>query len=255
VELNWSTFILEIINFLILVWILKRFLYKPVMDAIAARRAGIEQEMQAASQKDEEAQVLKTQYEHRLEDWEREKRAAREQLHTEIEQERQRRQAQLQSSLAQEQQKARVIAAQQEQERQHQSEQQALQNGVRFTSKLLSELASAELEARLVDKLLEQLQTLPAAERDRLRQALNAHELTAQIQTAFPLNQDRRKRLQQALQNFSDQRVACEFEQDPDLLAGTRIRLGPWLLHANLQDELQAFAEFEHTNPIPSAHE
>ena len=50
-ELTWSTFILEIINFLILVWILKRFLYKPVMDAIAKRRASIEQSMQDAAAK------------------------------------------------------------------------------------------------------------------------------------------------------------------------------------------------------------
>ena len=36
-QLNWSTFVLEIINFLILVWVLKRFLYKPVLAAIAQR--------------------------------------------------------------------------------------------------------------------------------------------------------------------------------------------------------------------------
>ena len=37
-ELSGSTFVLEIINFLILVWILKRFLYKPVLGVIAKRR-------------------------------------------------------------------------------------------------------------------------------------------------------------------------------------------------------------------------
>ena len=38
-ELDWTTFILEIINFLVLVWILHRFLYQPVMNVIAQRRA------------------------------------------------------------------------------------------------------------------------------------------------------------------------------------------------------------------------
>ena len=36
-QIDWTTLVLEIINFLVLVWILKRFLYKPVMEAIAAR--------------------------------------------------------------------------------------------------------------------------------------------------------------------------------------------------------------------------
>ena len=40
-ELNWTTLILEIVNFLILVWILKHFLYRPVLRVIEERRAGI----------------------------------------------------------------------------------------------------------------------------------------------------------------------------------------------------------------------
>ena len=40
-ELNWTTFALEIVNFLALLWILKRFLYRPVLATLAERRAGI----------------------------------------------------------------------------------------------------------------------------------------------------------------------------------------------------------------------
>ena len=47
-ELNWSTFVLEILNFLVLVWILKRFLYKPVLAVIARRREGIEKSLAEA---------------------------------------------------------------------------------------------------------------------------------------------------------------------------------------------------------------
>jgi len=255
VELNWSTFILEIINFLILVWILKRFLYKPVMEAIAARRAGIEQEMHTAHEIEQQAQTLKGQYERRLEDWEQEKQSAREQLHEEIEQERTRLNAQLQKSLQQEQQKARVLAAQQEQERQRHYEQLALQNSLRFTSKLLGDLAGAELEARLLDKLLTQLQALPATQHERLSQGLTAGNLSARIVTAFPLNDNRRGQIQQVLHDLSQRPLDCVFAQDPGLLAGARIELGPWLLQANLLDELQAFAEFEHNPPSTPAHE
>jgi F-type H+-transporting ATPase subunit b len=255
VELNWSTFILEIINFLILIWILKRFLYKPVMDAIAARRSGIEREMHAASEIEAQAQSLKGQYERRMEDWEREKQSAREQLHAEIDQERTRLNAQLQKTLQLEQQKAKVLAEQQEQERQHHYEQLALQNSMRFTSKLLGELAGAELEARLLERLLRQLQALPATQRDRLNQALSSGDLSAQVLTAFPLSDSQREQLQQALQGLSQHPLRCSFGRDTNLLAGARIELGPWLLQANLQDELQAFAEFEHNSPLPLAHE
>ena len=41
-QIDWTTLVLEIINFLVLVWILKRFLYRPVMEAIAARQQRVE---------------------------------------------------------------------------------------------------------------------------------------------------------------------------------------------------------------------
>ena len=58
-ELNWSTFLLEIINFLVLVWILKRFLYQPVLDVIARRRKAIEAQLAEALRLQDEAESLK----------------------------------------------------------------------------------------------------------------------------------------------------------------------------------------------------
>lgn len=254
-ELNWSTFVLEIINFLILVWILKRFLYKPVMEAIAKRRASIEQSMQAATAKDQAATALKAQYENRLGEWEQEKQLAREQLHQDIDQERQRLQAQLQAGMQQEAEKARVIADQQRQEEQRRYAQQALQNSVRFTSKLLAEVASPELEARLLTRLLAELNTLAETQQAQLKQALTQPEAKARIQTAYPLADTQRQQLVQALQAIGGRDIACEFAQVQELLAGARIQIGPWLLQASLQDELQAFAEFEHNHSIAEAHE
>ena len=86
-ELNWSTFLLEIINFLVLVWILKHFLYKPILDVIARRRAGIEDRLAKAQQLHDEADTLKAEYENRLVDWEHERQQARVTLAQELNEE------------------------------------------------------------------------------------------------------------------------------------------------------------------------
>ena len=57
-ELSWPTFFLEIINFLVLVWILKRFLYKPVLEAVAHRKAVIDKTLADANAKEAGAQAL-----------------------------------------------------------------------------------------------------------------------------------------------------------------------------------------------------
>ena len=87
-EFDWTTFALEIINFLVLVWILQRFLYKPVTSAIAERKAGIEKTLADAQAVQAEAESLKRQYENRMANWEHEKAQARVQLLQEMDAER-----------------------------------------------------------------------------------------------------------------------------------------------------------------------
>ncbi|MBE9486855.1 MAG: ATPase, partial [Chloroflexi bacterium] len=97
-ELSWSTFLLEIINFLVLVWILKRFLYKPVLDVIARRRTGIEDRLAETQRLHDEADTLKTEYENRLADWNQERQQSRDALAQELNEERARQMEVLQTT-------------------------------------------------------------------------------------------------------------------------------------------------------------
>src|ERR1035437_8882170 len=51
--IDWFTVIAQVINFLILVWLLKRFLYRPILDAIDAREKRIAKELAEANAKQE----------------------------------------------------------------------------------------------------------------------------------------------------------------------------------------------------------
>ena len=101
-ELSWSTFLLEIVNFLILIWILKHFLYQPVLDIIARRRADIEKRLADARQLNGTAQELKSEFENRLADWGVEREKERDALARELNEERKRRLGEMQELLAQE---------------------------------------------------------------------------------------------------------------------------------------------------------
>ena len=161
-ELSWSTFVLEIINFLVLVWILKHFLYKPVLDVIARRRAGIENTLAEAEKLHADAEKLRAQYEGRLADWDKERRQAREKLTREIQAERTGKMAELQTALEQEREKARVAGERRQRDAQHRLEEAALVQAARFASHLLEQGAGPETEARLVDMVVTGLSRLPA---------------------------------------------------------------------------------------------
>jgi F-type H+-transporting ATPase subunit b len=168
-ELNWSTFVLEVINFLVLVWILKRFLYQPVLNVIADRRKVIEGRLEEARATQQEATALKAQYEGRLVDWETERRKARDALAQEIERERAHRLADLQAALESEREKARAADDRAEKERRRAVEIQALQQAATFSTRLLEQASGPELEARLINMLIDELRALPADEREGLR--------------------------------------------------------------------------------------
>jgi len=246
VELSWSTFFFEIVNFLILIWILKRFLYKPVLEVIARRREGIEKTMADTKALRSEAEALQARYENRLTDWEQEKQAARDALHRDIEAERARRLDELKKALNQEREKNRVLEQSKLQNALRQNEAKALEQGARFATRLLERLAGPELDARLADLVLEELADMPEEPLASLRSAYRENPITARVASAYELTTARRERLRLALNALVGDDVSCEFEQDAELIAGLRITLGAWVLNANLQDELASFAESAH---------
>ena len=245
-ELNWSTFLLEILNFLILVWILKHFLYKPVLDILARRRADIEEKITAAKRLNADAESLKAEYENRLSVWDHERQKAREVLAQELNEERQRQLEALQTTLTQEREKAAVADARQRVKTEHEIEHRALKQGAQFAARLLSQGSGPELENRLVTLLLDGLANLPADQTSALRTQWGESPEAISVASAYPLSTDQRQCLERALTGVADVDSAVHFEQDSELLAGLRITIGSWVLNANVKNDLSGFTEFAH---------
>jgi F-type H+-transporting ATPase subunit b len=243
VELDWTTFILEIINFLVLLWLLKRLLYKPVLNVIARRKAEIEKRVADSLALRQEAESLRAQYERRIIEWEQERTAARSRLLEDIGMERARLTAALRASLDQERDKQRALEERRLNELAGQAEETAVAQGVKFATLLLSRLASAELEAQLVRVLLEDLHKLPEAQRTAIRSAASETAMPITVTSAYPLMQAGRNRLTEFFAELLGRPASFVWRQDPELKAGVRLSLGFWVLSATLQDELRFFRE------------
>ena len=242
-EFNVSTFILEIINFLILIWILQRLFYKPLLKAIDKRKQHIEQSLADAKKLHQEADELRSLYENRQKFWMQEKKAALNALHQQIEAEKNAQMDKLHVELEQERQKAKVSLSRQQQELQQQAEKQALQNAARFAGILLKQSASPELEAQLFAMLLDNLKALPEACTLCLQMLGTKKPVPIKITSAYPVTDDLRQQLEQKLGSLINTSDVFQYHQDASLIAGVRIDIGAWVLHANLKHELTGFAE------------
>lgn len=240
---DWSTFVLEIINFLILVWILQRLFYKPVRNMIARRQGLIDSALAQAERMRQEALELKKNYENRQHHWEQEKQHAIAQLHQQLEAEKQREMAKLQHDLEQERHKARTSAHRQQQEIHRHQQKLALLNGAHFASLILKKAAGPLLEDRLFDLLFEQIHTLPEVCMHALQNLDNDQTLDIRVNSVYPLNKEQTQRLEQRLTSLIDNPLQFHYNQNSELIAGFQIDIGAWVLHANLQHELSGFAE------------
>jgi len=241
-QLDLTSFVLELINFAVLVWILHRFLYKPVLAAIDRRRAAVEQSLAQSKTARDEAAALKSQVEERLASWERERAEAKSRLAAELAAQREK--ALADTARAAEQERARLAAlqARQEQERRGADERQALEQAAGFAARLLERVSGPELDARLVELLAADLAALPQDRRDSLSEAARAAGGAVSVQSARPLADEARARLEQALSQALGVECRAQYALDATLLGGVRVTLGPWQLQADLADELRFFS-------------
>ncbi len=242
-EFDLTTFILEIVNFLVLIWILQRLFYRPVREQIEHRKQLIDQSLAQAEKMRQEALELKKNYENRQQQWETEKQSAISTLHQQLETDRQQQLLRLRDELEQERHKARTSLQRQQQEIHRHQQKLALLNGAHFASLILKQAAGPELEARLFDLFFSQLNRLPDACTSSFRTLDSDKPLAVRVGSVYPLSQEQTQRLEQRLTALIDNPLNFHYSQDPDLIAGFKIDIGAWALHVNLQHELSGFAE------------
>ncbi|WOX05600.1 F0F1 ATP synthase subunit delta [Microbulbifer pacificus] len=243
-ELSWSTFLLEIFNFLVLVWILKHFLYRPIQSVIARRQQDIDGRLAEAREKEAQAGQLQKDYEGRLAEWRSEREKSREALETELRSERVRREKLLADELEQQRSKSSAVDARRQGEQRRQLELQALEQGSRFAAKLLEQGAGPETETRLINLFLKSLAEMPEAQRLQLCEQIrdSAKAAPLRVASAHELDAGTRDKIEHGLAACLAREVACRFVEDPDLIAGVQVSLGAWTMGLNVRDELQGFA-------------
>ena len=124
---------------------------------------------------------------------------------------------------------------------------QALAIAARFATHLLERLAGPEMEQKLADLALTELDAQGPDKLEELRTALREPGMNIRVVSAYALDEARRAAYTHALADLAGRELAPEFGVDAGLKAGVCIMVGSWVLMANLRDELKFFATaFEH---------
>ena len=231
--IDWFTVGAQVLNFLVLVWLLKRFLYKPVLDAIDAREKGIASRLAEAQGKLTDAAARQTQTTQKNQVFDQERAALLQQATAAAATERQRliddaRQAA--DDLKAKRQQALVteqLALNQDIGRRTGAEVLAI------VRKTLADLAGASLEAQIVAAFMARLQALGAPQQQQLVAAIQAAQGAGSavlVRSAFELTAPQRSAIQAALNAIMTDPVPLHFEAAPALIGGIELNAGGWKL-------------------------
>jgi F-type H+-transporting ATPase subunit b len=251
--IDWFTVIAQVINFLVLVWLLKRFLYKPVLKAIAQREKGIADQVRDAAGKEAEAQKAKDEYRLLNEQFNREKEALLVAAVSEAAAERMRL---LEEGRKESDQLRARLADNMEKDQNRLKGEFARRAGMEvfdITRKLLTDLADTTLETEMVRVFIRRLQELTEEQTRLWQSALHATTDAGLVRTAFDLSPADRQALEKAWnKKFAADRPLA-FEQRPDLVSGIELAVDGYKLSWSISDYLASMKKntpYGNTNGI-----
>lgn len=239
--IDWFTVGAQVLNFVILVWLLKRFLYRPVLDAIDTRETRIAQQIAQATAAQASALREQEDFKHRNEDFDARRAALMAQATLDAETERQR--------LSQEARQVADAAATRRQDAER-IDGARLRRGMAertraevftITQRVLADLADATLDERVAAVFVRRLGALEPATLASLASGLDADQPRATVRTAFTPSDAQREVLRSAVtaalargRTATSTPIDIDFETSPDLLSGIEMVVGGRLLAWNV---------------------
>ncbi|HWQ49361.1 MAG TPA: F0F1 ATP synthase subunit B [Methanosarcina sp.] len=221
--IDWFTVIAQVINFLILVWLLKRFLYKPILSAVDAREKKVADELKNADAKEAEAQKEKDEFKHKNEEFDQQRNALLNKVREGAKAERQR-------LLEEGRKEASDLRAKQQEALRNEEQNLSQEIGHRtqkevfnIARKVLTDLAGTSLEERAVDVFIQRLRSLKDDEKKQLASALSTSSSQVLIRTAFDLPQAQRDSIEKTIKETLGIETQLRFETSPDLVSGIEL--------------------------------
>ena len=224
--IDWFTVAAQILNFIILIWLMKRFLYKPILAAIDAREKKIAAQLADAEAKKAEARTERDEFQHKNEAFDEKRAALLSRATDEAKDEGQR--------LMEEARKAADAMSVKWQE--------TLRNDARnlnqaimlrtgqevfaIARKTLTDLAGASLEERMSEVFCRHVRELDSDTKARLAGPITTAAEPARVRSAFELPEEQRRTIQKALNETFSADIRVRFETDPELVSGIELVTG-----------------------------
>ncbi len=237
--IDWFTVVAQVINFLILVGLLRYFLYGRILSAIDQREQKITERWEKAEQKQKDAEAEARSYRQKQEELDHKRDEVLADARNQGNQRRQELIAQARGEADRMQERWQESLRQEQEEFLFDLRRRIARGTCSITRRVLSDLADDDLQRRVISIFLDRLQALDEPARDDLR---NPHG-SPSIRSAFEISDDQRQAISNALRDSLGEEFQAEFETDPDLICGLELSADGRKVAWNVEDYLDNLQE------------
>jgi F-type H+-transporting ATPase subunit b len=247
VLINWFTVIAQIVNFLVLVYLLKRFLYKPIIRAMDEREKRIAGRLAEAEKRENEARQERERHQAMNQELESRREVMLGEMKNDVE-------TQRKELVGQARQQVDAVRANWlkavEREKDaflHDLRERTGQHTYAVARRALKDLANVDLEKRMIGVFIERLKDLDQEAKEALLASVEHSELRIKVTSAFEIPEDRSHEISQVLQTHLSRPIDLQLSTSADVIGGIELKAQghkiAWSLREYLEDLETTFAE------------
>jgi F-type H+-transporting ATPase subunit b len=246
VTISWFTVAAQVVNFLILVFLLHRFLYDPIVETMEKRQATIRTRLKEAESARHAAEAEAEKYRRKQRELDEQQTERLAKLRDEMAAERENRLQELRNETAELREQWHEALASEQDEFARELRSQLGREFFRLSRRALADLADAELEMQAAKVFMRHIREQDTDQWRAFVEEIHTKREPIVVRSAFELSPDLRREITHTLQGAIEADVDVRFEQEPSLISGLELQahssVAAWQLDDYL-DELQARAQ------------
>ncbi len=236
--IDWFTVGAQALNFLILVWGMKHFLYEPIRHAIDEREKGIAKRLADAAAKEADATKERAELAKKNEEIDQQRAELMAKATEDAKAEGARLADEARKAADAIASKRRAADLKDARDLSGALQLRAQQEVFAIARKVLSDLATASLEERMGAVFTRRLRTMDEPSKAALASALATNADGAVVESAFTMPPDQRTVIQNAINETFSADVHLRYEATPELVGGIQLTAGGLRVGWNIADYL-----------------
>lgn len=246
-HIDWFVLFAQIFNFLLLMYLLKRFLYGRIIKAMDDREAKITARFAEAEELKNKANEAAELYEKRNQLLNEKK----EQMLNEATMAADAKRKELMEKVREEVEAVKVrwqdMLVREQDAFFYDLRQRAAKQLYATARKALSDLADADLEERIVDEFIRRIKMLDEEKSVQMRKAISGGGNKVTIQSAFGISAVRQTQIEEALKKQITNGFTIRYQREPEIVSGIELRVNghkiAWSLNEYLETLIESLTE------------